>query len=128
MAGQVLGIDTGRNARAYHGGASAVLIEGDRSTAWYADEGRAAAIRVEANREWQRPYDMSDAQIEEFLLNAEVTLDEKLDLGVTHPRRLTLERNGQRMRAVFKTPDPQHRTSVVSGTSVSVRVGLGGCR
>ena len=105
MDGQVLRIDTGMNPQAYHGRASALLIEGDRSTAWYADEGRAAAIRVEANREWQRPYDMNDAQIEEFLLNAEVAVDEKLDLGVTHPRRLTLERNGQRMRAVFKTLD-----------------------
>lgn len=105
MDGQLLRIDTGINPQAYHGRASALLIEGERSTAWYADEGRAAAIRVESNREWQRPYGMSDARIEEFLLNATVTLDEELDLGVTHPRRLTLERNGQRMRAVFKTLD-----------------------
>lgn len=105
MDGQVLRIDTGMNAQAYRGRPSALVIEDDRDTAWYAGEGEAAAIRVESNREWQRPYGMSDAQIEEFLRTAEVTLDEKLELGVTHPRRLTLERNGQRMRAVFKTLD-----------------------
>ncbi|MGH8085353.1 MAG: metallophosphoesterase [Lysobacter sp.] len=104
MDGQVLRIDTGMNRQSYHGQASALLIQGDRTTTWHAGDG-GAAIRAEANREWQRPYDMSDAQIEEFLLNAAITTDEELDLGVTHPRRLTLERNGQRLRAVFKTLD-----------------------
>lgn len=104
LGGQVVRIDTGMNPQAYRGRPSALLVEDGRSSAWYAGEGE-AAIRAESNREWQRPYGMSDAQIEEFLLTAEITLDEELELGVTHPRRLTLERNGQRMRAVFKTLD-----------------------
>lgn len=104
LDGQVVRIDTGMNPQAYQGRPSALVIEGGRSTAWYVGE-PGAAIRAEPGREWQRPYGMSDAQIEEFLLNAEITLDEELELGVTHPRRLTLERNGQRMRAVFKTLD-----------------------
>lgn len=110
LEGQVARIDTGMNKAAYGGIPSALLIERGRVQAYHLDEGLAAP-RLEANREWARPHDLSDAQLEDFLLNAPITGDETLDLGVTKPRRLTLERDGKRVRAVFKAydSDPQIR-------------------
>lgn len=102
--GQVLRIDTGMNPAAYRGRAAALVIEQGRTSAFHVGGGT-SAVRAEANREWQRPYGMSDAQIEEFLLNATILANEELSVGVTKPRRLTLERDGQRMRAVFKVFD-----------------------
>lgn len=102
--GRVVRIDTGMNPTAYKGRGSALVIERGRTTAFYLREDP-APLRAEANREWQRPYQMSDAQIEDFLLNAPITHTEELTLGVTRPKRLTLERDGQRMRAVFKVFD-----------------------
>lgn len=102
--GQVLRIDTGMNPAAYEGRPSALVVEGGRTSAFHVGEGM-AAVRAEANREWQRPYGMSDAQIEEFLLDARILANEPLSVGVTKPRRLTLERDGRRMRAVFKVFD-----------------------
>jgi hypothetical protein len=112
LDGQVARIDTGMNKVAYDGVPSALVIERGRTQAFHLGEGMAPP-RVEANREWGRPYGLSDAQLEEFLLNAPVAMDETLDLGVTKPRRLTLERDGKRIRAVFKAfdSDPDIRLS-----------------
>lgn len=104
LGGQVARIDTGMNKPAYGGIPAALVIEGGRTQAFHLGQGLAPP-RNEANREWVRPLGMSDAQLEEFLLDAPITKDEELDLGVTKPRRLTLERGGQRLRAVFKTFD-----------------------
>ena len=101
---QVARIDTGMNKAVYEGVPAALVIERHGTQAFHLGEALAAP-RAEATREWARPYGMSDAQLEEFLLNASVTKDETLELGVTRPRRLTLERGGQRIRAVFKTFD-----------------------
>ncbi|TWI10652.1 phosphatidylinositol 3-/4-kinase [Lysobacter ruishenii] len=109
---QVARIDTGMNRAVYEGRPAALVIEQGRMRAFHAGEGLAEP-RVEDHREWSRPHGMSDAQLEEFLLNAPVIQDETLDLGVTKPRRLTLERGGTRLRAVFKhfDSDPAIRPS-----------------
>lgn len=109
---QVARIDTGMNKVAYEGIPAALVIERGRTQAFHLGEGLAPP-RAEANREWVRPYGMTDAQLEDFLLKAAVTKDETLDLGVTKPRRLTLERDGKRIRAVFKAfdSDPEIRPS-----------------
>lgn len=110
LEAQVARIDTGMNKAAYEGIPAALVIEPGVTRAFHLGEGMVAP-RTELNREWARPYGMSDAQLEDFLLNAPITQDEALDLGVTNPRRLTLERDGKRIRAVFKTfdSDPEIR-------------------
>lgn len=104
LDGRVLRIDTGMNKAFYQGNATALIVEGERTSVFQVGTG-ALPPRIEDNREWARPYGMSDAQIEEFLDNATVVQSENLDVGITHPRRLTLERDGRRLRAVFKTLD-----------------------
>jgi hypothetical protein len=49
-----------------------------------------------------------DAAIEDFLAGAEIVDDEKVPVGTTGPRHLTLERNGVRVAAVFRDVDETH--------------------
>lgn len=102
--GLVYRIDTGMNHAAYGGTPGALIIEDGEPRAKYLGA-PAAAVPVETTRDWARPYGMSDAELEDFLRTAEITLVEDLAEGVTRPQRLTLERDGRRMRAVFKTVD-----------------------
>ena len=101
MDGKVLRIDTGMNRAIYHGNPAALILEEKLTTAHYLVEG-SQPIKIESHREWSRPYGMSDAEIEDFLLTATITKNEELGTGITRPRRLTLEKNGRRMRAIFK--------------------------
>ncbi len=101
MEGKVLRMDTGMNRAIYHGNPAALIIEGNQATAHYL-EGGGSPIKIESHREWNRPYGMSDAEIEDFLFTASITKTEELGTGITKPRRLTLEKNGRKMRAVFK--------------------------
>jgi hypothetical protein len=60
----------------------------------------------------------SDAQIEAFLSTATVVKDVEVGSGITNPHRLTLEKDGQRLRAIFKNLDGY--TGYVSGESLLV--------
>ncbi|GAA0853002.1 metallophosphoesterase [Aliiglaciecola litoralis] len=48
------------------------------------------------------PYNMSDEQVEAFLLTAEITETRKLGEGITNPLKVTLEKDGRTLYAVFK--------------------------
>jgi hypothetical protein len=102
--GRVFLIDAGMNAEAYQGRAGALIIEGETVRAWYAVDGE-TEIEAEPNRVWNRPYGMSDAEIEDFLRTAEITGMEAL-AGSNDRRRLaTLEGDGRQLRAVFNARD-----------------------
>lgn len=105
MDGLVYRVDAGMNRAAYNGNPAALVFEGDAISAWYPGEGAVPVAAEPGVRQWARPYGMSDAEIEDFLRSAEITLVEDLGEGVTRPRRLTLERDGKVMRGVFKTVD-----------------------
>lgn len=103
MEGGLVRIDTGER------GAALEIARGSRRV-FYADE-----------EEPQPPaYDddypvadqsMSREAIEDFLAEAEVVGMEDVGTGVTNPKRVTLERNGTRMRAVFKTETTPTRST-----------------
>lgn len=102
--GQVLLIDSGMNVAAYQGRPAALIIEDGGLRAWYAGEGE-RDVEAQPNRVWDRPYGMSDAEIEAFLRTADVTRLEAL-AGSNDGRRLaTLEQGGRRLLAVFNTRD-----------------------
>lgn len=102
--GRVLAIDSGMNVAAYEGRPAALIIEDGAVHAWYAGEGE-ALVEAEANRVWDRPYGMSDAEIEAFLRSAEVTGMAPL-AGSNDGRRLvTLEMDERRLSAVFNARD-----------------------
>lgn len=102
--GRVYRIDTGMNHAAYGGTPGALIIEGGEPRAKYVGA-PATPVPSESSRDWTRPHGMSDAELEDFLRTAEIKLIEDLAEGVTRPQRLTLERDGRTMRAVFKTVD-----------------------
>jgi hypothetical protein len=106
--GQVLRIDTGINRAAYQGTPSALVIENGEARAWHAGEGL-ADIPPEPSRVWERPHGMSDAEIEAFLLNAEVIAEEPQGPHDPGWRRLTLASDGRELRAVFRTVDTAPR-------------------
>jgi hypothetical protein len=106
--GRVLKIDTGMNVAYYRGRPAALIIEGDSVHAWYAGEGE-AEIEAEPHRVWDRPFGMSDAELEEFLRNAEVTGMEDLAASSDGRRLVTLESGGRRLMAVFNAHDSMPR-------------------
>lgn len=102
--GRVVRVDTGLNAAAYRGRSAALVIEGGQVRAWYAGDGE-VEIDPEPNRVWNRPYGMSDAEIEEFLRTAEVTGVEPLAASEDGRRRVTLESGERRLSAIFHARD-----------------------
>lgn len=60
----------------------------------------------------------SDAAIEEYLLEAEIESSKKIGVGITAPRKVTLNRNGVRTHAAFKHVEEAKRnvTDTVAGT------------
>jgi hypothetical protein len=102
---RVILVDTGMNADAYRGRPAALLIEGGKLRAWYADGG-AGEIEAEPHRIWSRPDGMTDDEIEEFLLTADVVQSAQGDDGrKDRVRTVTLEKDGRRLEAVFNTVD-----------------------
>ncbi len=56
------------------------------------------------------------AELEAFLASAKITDDEKIEVGVTKPRKVALEHNGVRANAIFRDiDDTQRRVRLSSG-------------
>jgi hypothetical protein len=103
LDGRVIMLDTGMNVAAYRGRPAALILEDGEARAWYAAEGE-QDIPVQPHRAWSRPGDMSDAELEDFLLTAEIAGEEPAaEEGA--PRRLVLEKDGLQLGAVFNPVD-----------------------
>jgi hypothetical protein len=102
LDGRVIMLDTGMNVAAYRGRPAALIIEDGEVRAWYAGEGQ-NEIPVQPHRAWSRPGDMSDGEIEDFLLTADIAGEEPAAEGA--PRRLILEKDGLQLGAVFNPAD-----------------------
>jgi hypothetical protein len=103
MAGRVIMVDTGMQNRVYEGGrASALVVEGGRARAIYLGEKGDFEVKEQARRVGDRPGNMTDDELEEFLTNADIVSMEEVGEGVTHPQIVELERDGIRLKAVFK--------------------------
>ena len=108
LDGRVISIDTGMNRAAYQGESAALLIEQGELTAWIAGTGQ-VVIGTEPNRIWERPHGLSNAEIERFLLTAEVAAVEPLDDAGPARRRVTLAQGDRQLRATFNTVDAAPR-------------------
>lgn len=101
--GRVVRLDTGMLSSHYGGRASALIIEGGELSVVYPGEERVAVV---AQPETMSISDFASVEeIEGFLSNASVVLAEPIGGGSTRPLRLTLEANGRRCRATYKTND-----------------------
>ncbi len=114
-------IDTGMQSKVYLGGrASALEIRGERIRAIYTGEQevlfpppiKTENQAAEAERRWPGadgqplPF-VTDSQMLEFLRQAEVIDTEKIDAGITKPKKLTLARDGLRAHAIFRYGDQE---------------------
>ena len=105
MDGQVILADTGMLRSVYKGRASAVVIEGGSLAVHYAGEpGTTAPVEGVVSVPRQPP-GMDDATVERFLREAPVVASREVGTGVTKPLRLTLEKDGIRLDAVYKNAD-----------------------
>jgi hypothetical protein len=106
--GRALLIDTGMLEQVYRGRASALIQEGQRITAFYPGEESTeelpTAVGVPHSTEASNSAP-TDAELEEFLLTAEVVKVEEVGSGVTRPLRINLWKDGVERRAVFKSAD-----------------------
>ena len=102
--GRVLLLDIGMNTAVYQGRPAALVIEDGVLRAWDLVEGE-IEIEAEERRIWNRPFGMSDAEIEAFLRAAAVTAMEPLPGSADGRRLATLELEGRRLGAVFNARD-----------------------
>jgi hypothetical protein len=101
--GRVILLDTGMLAMAYHGRPSALVIEGGKASAAYADQPGALFPPEPVPRAiGSRPGGLDDDALEAWLASAEIVGVEELPAGITQPQRVTLRRDGVEMRAVLK--------------------------
>jgi hypothetical protein len=101
--GRVILLDAGMLKSVYRGSPAALVIEGGRSGIAYADlPGQRLQPEVRARAVGPRPAGLPDDDLENWLAEAEVAAVEELDAGITQPQRVTLQKDGVELRAVFK--------------------------
>jgi len=101
--GQVVLLDTGMLQSYFKGRPSAFVFEGGEWRVAYADRpAQRSQPEVPPRAVGARPAGLDDDALEQWLKEAEVVNIEALDTGVTHPRRVTLRKDGVELRAVFK--------------------------
>ena len=101
--GRVVLLDTGMLQSYFKGRPSAFVFEGGEWRVAYADRpGQRSQPEVPPRAVGARPAGLDDDALEQWLKEAEIVNIEKLDTGVTHPRRVTLRKDGIELRAVFK--------------------------
>ncbi len=109
MQGQVLRLDTGM-LRSYYRGRPALLIEeGGQSHIQYLGDPDKHSPIIEDRRMTPELWDMTDEEMEDLLLNAEIIAVEDIGTGITKPWRVTLKKEGGEEYAAFKYEDSQPR-------------------
>ncbi len=101
--GRVILLDTGMLSEAYQGRAAALVIEGGRVGASYADRpGELLPPETLPRAVGPRPGGLDDDALAAWLATAEIVGSEELPTGITEPRRITLRKDGIELRAVAK--------------------------
>jgi hypothetical protein len=107
MDGLAIRLDTGMLRSVYNGRAAAMVSEGGRDYVHYLGATDESVPVVESRSLSQQLSGMTDAELEEFMRTAPVVKVEKLDTGITNPKRVTQSRDGVTNDAVFKYEDTQ---------------------
>jgi hypothetical protein len=110
--GRVILLDTGMLAAAYQGRPSALVIEGGKLSASYADQpGTLLPPEPLPRAVGARPGGLDDDALEAWLAQAEIISTEELPAGVNRSQRVTLRRGGVELRAVLRKPPADFSTS-----------------
>lgn len=112
-------MDTGMLKQAYGGQPiyAHIMAKTDSSMPWRfinAASGNEVFPDEVPNRRSANPYEMTDAQTEAFLLTADITAIKKLGEGITNPMKVTLEKDGKTIHAVFKYFDSGNDRRILS--------------
>ncbi len=102
MGAMVIMADTGMLRSYYEGMPAALIIERESLSVLYAGGTSAEPVDEEIRRIGKRPGNLSDDELEDFLANADIVATEEVGTGVTKPLRVTLERDGMQVRALYK--------------------------
>jgi hypothetical protein len=105
MDGLAIRLDTGMLRSYYQGRASALISEGGVDYIHYlGSSAREQPVR-ESRSLARNISNMSDAELEQFMLTAPVVKVEEIDSGVTNPKRVTQQQDGISNDAIFKYAD-----------------------
>jgi hypothetical protein len=112
-------MDTGMLKQTYNGKPiyAHILNQKDEPSQWRfinAASGKEVSIAEVPNRRSVNPAGMNDQQTEEFLLTAEITATQKLGEGITNPMKITLEKDGKSIYAIFKYFDTGNSRATLS--------------
>mgnify|MGYP001591849763 FL=1 len=105
MDGLAIRLDTGMLKSVYKGRASALVSQGGTDYVHYLGSSAKASPVPETRSLSQQLSGMDDATLEEFMRTAPIVKVEKLDTGITNPKRVTQSRDGVSNDAVFKYED-----------------------
>ena len=105
MDGLAIRLDTGMLKSVYKGRASALVSQGGTDYVHYLGSTAKAMPVPETRSLSQQLSGMDDATLEEFMRTAPIVKIEKLDTGITNPKRVTQSRDGVSNDAVFKYED-----------------------
>jgi len=118
MDGLAIRLDTGMLKSVYKGRASALVSLGGTDYVHYLGSSAKASPVPETRSLSQQLSGMDDATLEEFMRTAPIVKVEKLDTGITNPKRVTQSRDGVSNDAVFKYedthPDLQNKDKYIS--------------
>jgi hypothetical protein len=118
--GKVILLDTGMLKSAYNGTPSALVFESGQWSVAYADRpGQRFQPEVLARAVGPRPAGLDDDALEQWLVDAEVVNIEDLDTGVTEPHKVTLRKDGNELRAVFKEVSTDETGAYDRGAAVN---------
>ena len=99
--GRVILLDTGMLSEAYQGRPAALVIEGGRVAASYADRpGELVPPEALARAVGPRPGGLDDDALAAWLATAEIVSSGDLPTGVTQPQRITLRKDGVELHAL----------------------------
>lgn len=101
--GQVILADTGMLTEYYNGTPSAVIIKDNKVIAHHLNPAIGKKILNESQKFRGNPRGMSDNDVEAFLASAKVINSERLSVGITKSHKITLEKDGVTLHALFKT-------------------------
>jgi hypothetical protein len=118
MDGLAIRLDTGMLKSVYKGRASALVSQGGTDYVHYLGSSAKASPVPETSSLSQQLSGMDDATLEEFMRTAPIVKVEKLDTGITNPKRVTQSRDDVSNDAVFKYedthPDLQNKDKYIS--------------
>ncbi len=108
FSGQLLIMDTAPSNDGDHPKKSSRIarISTDKSIS-YSDKMSEKSIlpTLVEDRQFRNPFNMSDQEVEDFLLTAEITNKQNTKEGRTKPFKVTLEKNGTTIHGIFKYKD-----------------------